>query len=534
MRITRVSVENFRSLDAFILDLDGESRFLVGENAIGKSSFLVAIERAMGRARAFSRGDFIDPARPIDIQVTLVGMDSGQLGVFADAADFGTVTSVTMGVMALWDSDAEEVEVKHGYPTKAWRPSNRSERDAVEMYSISDSRDASRLLQFGARRGLIPDALAKIDLEKPISTAIADIEKACENFGATPELQALLQSAGSQLRTFIPASTNPYGIGRTASTNLDVLRNLQLLLEHASTTLPIEAQSSGLTQLTLFAFSLLAINQRPGSILLVDEPELSLHPQPQKALLRALQQLPNQCLLASHSASLLDRADARYLVRLYRDGGKVKAARASKLTAPEAARLARFTTSENAEAFFARAVILVEGQSDKYALQAAAAKKKRNLDADGVTIVAMRGAGGIGTFLTLLGPDGLKVKLAGLCDAGEESKWAQALESHGMGAKLDRAAMAAMGFGVCDGDLEEVLIAAVGEKATLGIIDAQGDTAEFGAFAQQPAHKTKTVTQQLHDFLHGRGRNITYAPLMVDALDPTKLPAALENVINAV
>lgn len=176
----------------------------------------------------------------------------------------------------------------------------------------------------------------------------------------------------------------------------------------------------------------------------------------------------------------------------------------------------------------------MEGQSDKYALEAVAAKKKRNLDADGVSIVAMRGAGGIATFLTLLGPNGLKLKLAGLCDANEQPKWARALESNGMGSKLDRAAMVAIGFEVCDGDLEEVLIAAVGEKATLAIIDAQGDTAEFGSFAQQPTQKTKTVLQQLHDFLHGRGRNITYAPLMVDAIDPAKLPAALENVINAV
>ena len=37
---------------------------------------------------------------------------------------------------------------------------------------------------------------------------------------------------------------------------------------------------------------------------------------------------------------------------------------------------------------------------------------------------------------------------------------------HGMGSKLDRAAMSAIGFEVCDGDLEEVLIAAVGEKTT--------------------------------------------------------------------
>jgi AAA domain, putative AbiEii toxin, Type IV TA system len=534
MRITRVMVENFRSLDAFALDLEGESRFLVGENAIGKSSLITAIERAMGRDRMFSRSDFVDLARPIDIRVILIGMDAAQLGVFADAADFGAVTSVTMGVTALWDPDAEEVEVTHGYPTKGWRSSNRSERDSVELYSISDNRDATRLLQFGLRRGLITAALTKLDLKEPISAAINGIKEACEKLATAPELQALLQSAGSQLRTFIPAGMKPYGIGGTASTELGVLRHLQLVLEYAGNALPIGAQSSGLIHLTLFAFSLLTIAQRPGSILLVDEPELSLHPQPQKALLRAVQLLPNQFLLASHSATLLDRADARHLVRLYRDSGKVKSARPSKLTAPEAARLARFATAENAEAYFARAVILVEGQSDKYALEAVAAKKKRNLDADGVTIVAMRGAGGIATFLALLGPHGLKLKLTGLCDAKEESKWAQALESHGMGSKLDRAAMAAVGFEVCDGDLEEVLIAAVGEKTALAIIDAQGDAGDFGSFAQQPTQKAKAVAQQLHDFLHSRGRNITYAPLMVDAIDSARLPAPLESVINAV
>ena len=239
MRITRVTVGNFRSFDAFVLDFDAESRFIVGENAIGKSSLITAIARALGRDRTFSRSDFFDLARPIDIRVTLIGMDAAQLGVFADAADFGTVTSVTMGVTALWDADVEEVEVTHGYPTKAWRSSNRSERDAVELYWISDSRDAARLFQFGSRRGLIANALDKLDLEKPISDAMDEIKKACEKLGAVPDLQTLMQSAGAQLRSFIPAGMKPYGIGDTASTDLDVLRQLQLVLEYAGTALPV-------------------------------------------------------------------------------------------------------------------------------------------------------------------------------------------------------------------------------------------------------------------------------------------------------
>lgn len=534
MQISRVTIENFRTLDAFILDLNGESCYLVGENAIGKSSLITAIVRALGRDRAFERTDFLDLKHPVDIRVTLTGLDAKQLGIFADAADFSAVTSVTMGVMALWDPDEEEIEVTHGYPTKVWQPSKRSEREAIELYWISDNRDPSRLLQFSSRKGLISDAIGDLDLEQPISQAIDDINTACQKFASIPDLQAVMQSVGLQLRKLVAANANPYGIGSAASTDLDVLRQLQLTLNYSGGSLPLTNQSAGLTQLTLFAFSLFAITQRPGSMLLVDEPELSLHPHAQKALLRVIQQLPNQFILASHSATLLDRADARHLVRLYRDGPNVKVARPTKLTAPEAVRLARFTTAENAESYFARTVILVEGQSDKYALEAVAAKKNRNLDSDGVTIVAMRGAGGIDTFLGLLGPQGLKVKLAGLCDTNEEAMWARALESHGLGAKLNRAAMGSLGFQVCDKDLEDVLIVAVGEKETLVLIDALGDKSAFDRFAQQPTQKSKSVSEQLHDFIHSRGRNITYAPLLVDKIEPTKLPIALERLIDEV
>src|SRR6185312_12194911 len=46
-----------------------------------------------------------------------------------------------------------------------------------------------------------------------------------------------------------------------------------------------------------------------------------------------------------------------------------------------------------------RAVILVEGVSDRRALEALAARRGRVLTDDGVTVVAMDGAGNIGRFL---------------------------------------------------------------------------------------------------------------------------------------
>jgi predicted ATP-dependent endonuclease of OLD family len=89
----------------------------------------------------------------------------------------------------------------------------------------------------------------------------------------------------------------------------------------------------------------------------------------------------------------------------------------------------------------ARAVVLVEGISDQSALEALAARRGRDLAAVGVSIVPMGGAQAIGRFLTLFGPQGLDVRLAGLCDAAEEGVFRRALERAGLGSNLTRADM---------------------------------------------------------------------------------------------
>ena len=65
--------------------------------------------------------------------------------------------------------------------------------------------------------------------------------------------------------------------------------------------------------------------------------------------------------------------------------------------------------------------MLVEGISDQCALEALAERRGRNLDAEGVSVVPIGGAQSIGRFLNRFGPEGLDVKLAGLCDAGRNA-----------------------------------------------------------------------------------------------------------------
>jgi hypothetical protein len=188
-----------------------------------------------------------------------------------------------------------------------------------------------------------------------------------------------------------------------------------------------------------------------------------------------------------------------------------------------------------AAGFDARAVVLVEGISDQFALEALAARRGRNLGAERVFLVPMGGAQAIGRFLDLLGPHGLDVRVAGLYDAAEEDEFRRGLERAGFGSRLTRADMQALGFYVCVADLEDELIRALGATAVEHVIDAQGDLGSFRTLQKQPAWRGRPREEQLRRFMgSGGSRKIRYAPLLVDALDLTQVPRPLDLVLTRV
>jgi predicted ATP-dependent endonuclease of OLD family len=221
------------------------------------------------------------------------------------------------------------------------------------------------------------------------------------------------------------------------------------------------------------------------------------------------------------------------IVRLQRGSTDVVATQPTGLTPADAAALSRYSTPETAEAFFARKVILVEGLSDRLALLTLARRQGRNLDAEQISIVALHGAGTIGSFLSLLGANGLKLKLCGVCDEDKESDWIKKLEQNGFGSGLTRAKLASLGFFVSVRDLEDELVKALGNAEVERVIDAQGEKATLSTFASQPDKKGKPLNEVLRLFLQSRDRKVRYAPLLVDALDMAKVPQVLTDVLNA-
>jgi hypothetical protein len=181
------------------------------------------------------------------------------------------------------------------------------------------------------------------------------------------------------------------------------------------------------------------------------------------------------------------------------------------------------------------AVVLVEGASDRAAVEALAARRGRDLAGEGVAVVSMGGATNIGAYLSRLVPAGADRRLAGLCDAGEVHVFGRALERAGFGRGLDRAGLEALGFHVCDADLEDELIRSLGLEAVEAVIASLGELASFRTMQQQPAQRNRRRDQQLRRFMGTRGgRKIRYASALVDALDPARVPLPLDRLLAAV
>lgn len=182
-----------------------------------------------------------------------------------------------------------------------------------------------------------------------------------------------------------------------------------------------------------------------------------------------------------------------------------------------------------------RAVVLVEGNSDRTALLTLARRRGRDLAAEGIEVVAMGGITNIRSFASRYGPRGLGLPMAGLYDVAEEPQLRRGLAAAGLGSALGPSDPAALGFYSCSADLEDELIRALGVDAVEAVIEAAGEARSLTLLAGMPAQRDWTRAAVLRRFLGSRaGRKARYAELLVEALAPDRVPAPLAAVLARV
>lgn len=98
------------------------------------------------------------------------------------------------------------------------------------------------------------------------------------------------------------------------------------------------------------------------------------------------------------------------------------------------------------------------------------------------------------------------MRLAGLCDVGEENVFRHSLERAGFGSRLTRRGMERLGFYVCVVDLEDELIRALGPTSVEAVLESQGDLGSFRTFQKQPAWRGEDAERQLRRFMGSADR----------------------------
>lgn len=230
------------------------------------------------------------------------------------------------------------------------------------------------------------------------------------------------------------------------------------------------------------------------------------------------------------TAGSLFGSDNLFIVGIARRRQSASELLAGYVTGPEAATQA--TAAALARTEGARAIVLVEGISDQIALETLAVRRGRDLAAEGVTILPVGGAHGLTRYLRRFGPEGAGLRLAGLCDAGEEEVLRRGLAAAAVGSAASRADLERMRFHVCVEDLEDELIRAAGAELVRELFAAHGDLDSFGSMRRQPAWRGRAEDAQMRRFLGaGSARKIRYARLLVDAVDLSRVPRPLDAVL---
>ena len=159
------------------------------------------------------------------------------------------------------------------------------------------------------------------------------------------------------------------------------------------------------------------------------------------------------------------------------------------------------------------AVVLVEGVTDRIALEAVARRLRVELDA--TEIVPIGGAQAVRRAAAQYEGE----RVVGLCDVGEE-RWFRRV--------LGDATY------VCVEDLEDELIRALGAERVQEVVAGEGELDTFRNFQNQLFWRGRPVESQLRRWLQNGGRQHRYPPLLVEAMEPEEVPVPLAGVLEHV
>lgn len=176
--------------------------------------------------------------------------------------------------------------------------------------------------------------------------------------------------------------------------------------------------------------------------------------------------------------------------------------------------------------------VLLEGASDVAAVRAVAERVGLRLRDRGIRLVDMGGATNVRHHLHEAAAAPTSPRVIGMCDIKEAGFFVRALRD----LPCDVATaddLPRWGFQLCDRDLEDELMRALGPDRVRGVLEGLRLGDRFATFTQQPAWADRDFHEQARRFAGvASGRKEVMAAALATALDPTALPTPLRGLLD--
>jgi putative ATP-dependent endonuclease of OLD family len=448
LRISRVRISNFANFSS--LDVQtGDNVVIVGENKTGKSNFIRALQLILDpglseRDRRLGLDQFWDglgeekigATVEVSIELTEFTNDPRLMAHLNDCVvnpgppmvarltyRFQPKANLGGGPEGL--ADYEYIIFGGDDPDIAIEPSLRRMLPLDVQVALRDAEKDLSSWRNSPLRPLIEELATSLDdnareeIQGQVNTAQAELVAHAEVVATARRIsERLLAIAGRQHAV-------PVTLGLAPTRVEALLRSLRLLIDNGARGIP--DASLGTANLIFLALKSLELDrlvtdgERDHTFFAVEEPEAHLHPHVQRLVYRYFlggdgrdeeDAPPLTTILTTHSPQIASVTPIRSIVLLRYDAETEATVAVSTAAAPlttrDEADLQRYIDVSRGEIFFARGVILVEGDAERFLVPAFAAALEVPLDMLGISVCSVGGTN-FTPYVKLLGQQGLQI-----------------------------------------------------------------------------------------------------------------------------